>query len=156
MHNRWPQWGGEGGRGRGIHVKLYCLITATIVAKPRGTYTTDIWFPALWAKPTVKKPSTTLAVIDIAYDYQLSVLYRMLLHQGNIREVLVAFLWLICKLGWFATMYCMWNETAQKKFSYKSYYQGAHQNLRYGCIVCDNFQKASKTMQFHKEIDHKN
>ena len=115
-----------------------------------------IWLPALWAKPTVKKPSTTLAVIDIALDYQLSVLYGTFLHQGNIGKVLVAFLWLICKLGWFATMYCMWNETAQHFFSYKSYYQGVHQNLRYGCIVCDNFQKASKTMQFHKGINHKN
>ena len=28
--------------------------------------------------------------------------------------------------------------------------------LSYGCIVCDNFQKASITMQFHKEINHKN
>ena len=29
-------------------------------------------------------------------------------------------------------------------------------NLSYGCIVCENFQKASKTMQFHKGINHKN
>ena len=38
----------------------------------------------------------------------------MLLNQGNIREV---FLWLICQTGWFATMSCMWNETAQIKCS---------------------------------------
>ena len=85
-----------------------------------------IWLPALWAKPTVKKPSTTLAVIDIALDYQLSVLYGTFLHQGNIGKVLVAFLWLIYKPRWFATMYCMWNKSAQKQFSYESYYQSAH------------------------------
>ena len=48
--------------------------------------------PAHWAKPTVKKPSTTLAVIDIALDYQLSVLCGTFLHQGNIGKVLVSFL----------------------------------------------------------------
>ena len=85
-----------------------------------------IQLPALWAKLTVKKPSTTLAVIDIALDYQLSVLYGTFLHQGNIGKVLVAFLWLIYKPRWFATMYCMWNKSAQKQFSYESYYQSAH------------------------------
>ena len=88
-----------------------------------------IWLPALWAKPTVKKPSTTLAVIDIALDYQLSVLYGTFLHQGNIGKVLVAFLWLIYKPCWFATMYCMWNKSAQKQFSFESYYQSAHHNM---------------------------
>ena len=63
-----------------------------------------IWLPAPLAKPTVKKPSTTLAVIDIALDYQLSVLYGTFLHQGNIEKVLVAFLLLIYEPCWVATM----------------------------------------------------
>ena len=82
-----------------------------------------IWLHALWAKQTVKKPSTTLAVIDIALDYQLSVLYGTFLLTG---KVLVAFLWLTYKPRWFTTMYCMWNKLAQKQFSYESYYQSAH------------------------------
>ena len=79
----------------------------------------------------------------------------MISHCIFIGEVLVAFLCLVCKPGLFATMYCMWNKTAQKNFYYESYYLGAH-NLSYGCIACNNFQKASMTMQFYKEIDHKN
>ena len=77
----------------------------------------------------VKKQSTTLAVIDIALDYQLSGLYGTFLHQGNIEKVLVAVSWLIYKPCWFATMYCMWKKSAQKQFSYESYYQSAHHSM---------------------------
>ena len=48
----------------------------------------------------------------------------MLLHQGNIGKVRVAFLWIIWKPGWFATMYYRWNKTAHKKCSYELFYQG--------------------------------
>ena len=84
-----------------------------------------IWLPALWDKPTVKKPSTTLAVIDIALDYRLSVPYETFLHQGNIEKFLVTFFWLIFEPHWFATMYCMWNKLTKKQFSYEKYDQRA-------------------------------
>ena len=56
----------------------------------------------------------------------ISVLYGTFLHQGNIGKVLVAFLWLIYEPHLFKTIYCMWNKSTQKQFSYESYYNSSH------------------------------